>query len=288
MKKIENNTYEIIQNKTFDEERALYGLKKSRVINCTFAGPADGESAFKESRGIAVENCNFSLRYPFWHSDTFTITKCNMDEYTRAAIWYAENGEIYKCNLNGIKALRECSNVLLDGCNVKSPEFGWRCKDIVLQNCNVVSEYFMFESKNLKFNSVKFDGKYSFQYVENAVIENCDFTTKDAFWHSKNVTVINSMLKGEYLGWYSEKLTLINCLIIGTQPLCYCKKLKLINCRTENCDLAFEYSDVNAEITGGIVSVKNPKSGKITAESVGEIIMRDAEIPCRGKVIIKP
>ena len=56
MKKIENNTYEIVQNKTFDEEHALYGLKKSRVINCTFAGPADGESAFKESRGIAVEN----------------------------------------------------------------------------------------------------------------------------------------------------------------------------------------------------------------------------------------
>ncbi len=69
--------------------------------------------------------------------------------------------------------------------------------------------------------------------------------------------------EGEYLGWYSENLTLENCTITGTQPLCYCKNLRLINCRTKDCDLAFEKSDVTAEITGDIVSIKNPKSGKI-------------------------
>ena len=36
-----------IENKTFDEERALYNLDGAQVLNCTFAGPADGESAFK-------------------------------------------------------------------------------------------------------------------------------------------------------------------------------------------------------------------------------------------------
>ena len=37
-----------IQNQTFDEERALYGLQETLVRDCTFDGPADGESAFKE------------------------------------------------------------------------------------------------------------------------------------------------------------------------------------------------------------------------------------------------
>ena len=143
----------------------------------------------------------------------------------------------------------------------------------------------MFESENLTFKNVKFTGKYSFQYVKNAVIEDCDFTTKDAFWHSKNVTVKNSVLRGEYLGWYSEGLTLINCLITGTQPLCYCKKLKLIGCRTEDCDLAFEYSDVVADISGGVVSVKNPKSGRIVADGYGEIIFDSALYKCNGKVL---
>ncbi len=94
-----------------------------------------------------------------------------------------------------------------------------------------------------------------------------------------------SVLRGEYLGWYSEGLTLINCLITGTQPLCYCKKLNLINCRTEGCDLAFEYSDVNAEISGEVLSVKNPKSGRIVADGYGEIIFDSDLYPCKGKVI---
>ena len=145
----------------------------------------------------------------------------------------------------------------------------------------------MFESRDLKLKDVKMKGKYSFQYVENAEITDCEFDTKDAFWHSKNITVKNSVLRGEYLAWYSEGLTLINCLIIGTQPLCYCKNLTLINCRTENCDLAFEYSDVNATINGYIQSIKNPKSGTITVEDVGEIIRGDNVIPCTGEIIIK-
>ena len=38
---------DIIQNKTFDEERALYGRRNILVRDCAFDGPADGESAFK-------------------------------------------------------------------------------------------------------------------------------------------------------------------------------------------------------------------------------------------------
>ena len=39
---------EIIENKAFDMERALYGSHDITVKNYRFDGPADGESAFKE------------------------------------------------------------------------------------------------------------------------------------------------------------------------------------------------------------------------------------------------
>ena len=52
----------IIANQTFDEERALYGSQGVCVKNCAFDGPADGESAFKESREVQVEKCFFNLR----------------------------------------------------------------------------------------------------------------------------------------------------------------------------------------------------------------------------------
>lgn len=55
----------VIENKTFDEERALYGSKNLIIKKCAFDGEADGESAVKESADIQAEKCFFNLRYPF-------------------------------------------------------------------------------------------------------------------------------------------------------------------------------------------------------------------------------
>ena len=43
-----------ISGQTFDEERALYGQDGIVVEDCRFDGPADGESAFKESKNLVV------------------------------------------------------------------------------------------------------------------------------------------------------------------------------------------------------------------------------------------
>lgn len=48
---------EIIENKTFDAERALYGSRSLEVRGCRFDGPADGESALKESSDIIADRC---------------------------------------------------------------------------------------------------------------------------------------------------------------------------------------------------------------------------------------
>lgn len=73
-----------IINQTYDEERALYHLEHTDVIGCTFAGPADGESALKEARDVTVRDCRFSLRYPLWHTLRFTLEESHLDELTRA------------------------------------------------------------------------------------------------------------------------------------------------------------------------------------------------------------
>lgn len=276
-----------IINQQLDEERALYNLKHADVIGCTFAGPADGESALKESRDVVIKDCSFSLRYPLWHAHTFHMINSTMDEYTRAAIWYATDGKIEDSKLHGIKAVRECKLIEIVNSDIESQEFGWKSEGLALNNVTLTSEYPFFDSRNLKLDYVTLKGKYSFQYVENMTVENSNFDTKDAFWHSKNVTVKNSTIKGEYLGWYSQGLTLINCKIIGTQPLCYCEDLTLIDCEMVDTDLAFEYSDVKAAINGHVDSIKNPKSGTITVDSVGEIITEDPVIECTGEVIIR-
>lgn len=262
----------LIENKTFDEERALYNSKDTIIRSCTFAGERDGESVLKESRNIIVDNCSFSLRYPLWHTEKFELLNSKLDELTRAPIWYAKDGVIAGTTMRSVKAIRECSDISVRNSSIDSPEFGWKCRNIKVENSDIVSEYIFFDSKDVEIRNLRFSGKYSFQYMENLTIEDSVLDTKDAFWHSKNVTVRNSVVKGEYLAWFSDGLTLINCKIIGTQPLCYCKNLKLVDCETEDTDLSFEYSDVDADIVGDIVSVKNPRSGRITADSIGEII----------------
>lgn len=279
---------EQIINKQFDEERALYYLQHTDVVKCTFSGPADGESVLKEARDVGVIGCDFSLRYPLWHVQGFNMDQSTMDEKTRAAIWYACDGEIKDSVLGGIKAVRECRNISLSGCRIVSQEFGWKSSDIKLKDSSVTAEYLFLDSRDVELDNVQMKGKYSFQYMENLTVRNSYLDTKDAFWHSKNVTVINSTVKGEYLAWFSENLTLIDCHIIGTQPLCYCKNLKLVNCTMEATDLSFEYSEVEADVRGHVDSIKNPKCGHITVDSVGEVIMTDDVVmECMGEVHIR-
>ncbi|MCR5199518.1 MAG: DUF3737 family protein [Saccharofermentans sp.] len=274
----------IIENKTFDKERALYNIKDTKVIGCTFAGPADGESVLKETRNIVVDNCSFSLRYPVWHARKYELNNSVLDDKTRAPLWYSDDGIIDSTKITGVKALRECKNTLIRNCSIESVEFGWKTDNTKITDSSIVSEYIFLDSKNITIDKLDFKGKYSFQYDENITIENSVLDTKDAFWHSKNVTVTDSVIKGEYLAWFSEGLTLIRCKITGTQPLCYCKNLKLIDCEMTGCDLAFEYSDVEADIKGHIDSVKNPASGTIVADSIGEIIKEDSIMESKAKI----
>lgn len=264
-----------IENRQFDEERALYGLRDTEVVRCRFDGPADGESAFKECERIVAEDCFFNLRYPFWHVTDGTIRGAEMTELCRAALWYDRRITLEHCRLHGIKALRECEDVMLADCDVASPEFLWRCRNVTVRRVTMQSEYPFFECRDVEADHLTMKGKYSFQYVENMTITDSELDTKDAFWHAKNVTVTDSVIRGEYLGWYSENLKLIRCHIVGTQPLCYCRGLVLEDCTMENTDLAFERSEVNATVRGRIESVKNPLAARIVADEIGELILEN-------------
>lgn len=279
--------YSKIKNITDDTERAFYNAKHTHFKNCKTKGPKDGESAFKECRDIIIEKCLLDLRYPIWHAHKFNLINSYLTKNCRAPLWYSQNGNIEECNIKGVKTLRECKNITMSNNKINSTEFGWRCQNIISDNDTLTSEYAFFESKNITISNMNFKGKYSFQYVKNMVIENSNFDTKDAFWHTNNVHVKNSYIKGEYLAWYSNNLTLENCIIEGTQPLCYCKNLKLINCKMINCDLAFEYSDVNATINGSVDSIKNPSKGNIIVDDCKELIMSHSTRPLECKVTIK-
>ena len=70
--------------------------------------------------------------------------------------------------------------------------------------------------------------------------------------------------------------------------MCYIDHLVMKNCKLLNTTLAFEYSTVDAEITGKIDSVMNPSSGVIRADSIDELIVeKDKVDPLKTKIIYR-
>ena len=52
-----------------------------------------------------------------------------------------------------------------------------------------------------------------------------------------------------------------------------------------DADLCFEKSDVQAQITTPVVSIKNPRSGKIFVPAVGQVIRDDEQYG--GEIILE-
>lgn len=275
-----------IKNKRFGEERALYNLNNTKVIDCQFEGEEDGESALKEASNIELKNVFMDLRYPLWHVNGAKMNNVVMTEKCRAAIWYSDDFIINDSVLGGIKAVRECNNIEINNSKIKSLEFGWKSNNVTINNSELQGEYLFLDSNNIKIDNLKFTGKYSFQYVNNLTVRNSNFKTKDAFWHADNVTVYDTVLEGEYLAWYSKNVTLVRCHIRGTQPFCYCDNLKLIDCTMEDTDLSFENSEVYATIKGNVKSIKNPRAGRIEVDSLDEFIIEDNKFEIKADIII--
>ena len=279
---------ELIKNTEFGGERPLFASHDIKLENVTVHA---GESALKECSNVEADRCRFEGKYPFWHVDGFVIRNSVFTPGARAALWYSRNLVMEDTLVEAPKMFREMDGVKL--VNVSIPdaqETLWHCRNVELENVEVKNaDYLFMHCDNIKIKDYRQDGNYSFQYCRNVEIRNAVINSKDAFWNTENVTVYDSEINGEYLGWHSRNLRLVNCRLSGTQPLCYAHGLVMENCvMAEDCDLAFEESELDVTVNSVITSVKNPTTGVIRAKGYGEIIIDEnikAPADCRIETI---
>lgn len=235
-----------------------------------------GESAIKECSNIEAVRCRFEGNYPFWHVHGFTIEDCYFDAGGRSALWYSDHLKMLNTVIDAPKMFREMTDLYLEKVQINdADETFWRCGGIEAKTLELHGGTYPFMfSRDIRIDGLESDSKYVFQYARNVELHNARIITKDAFWEVDDVTVYDSELNGEYLGWHSRNLTLINCHITGEQPLCYAENLVLKNCTFgPDCDRAFEYSTVDADIRGAITNIKNPTSGRIVADHIGSVTL---------------
>lgn len=276
---------EIIEDGSFEGERALFNIHDKKIISSRFH---DGESPLKFAQNVELDNCTFEWKYPLWHSNNIKVTNSSFFTMSRSGIWYTKNIEIKDCIIDAPKLFRRC-----DGVNVINSNFSdasetlWNSKNIRLEHVKAKGDYLGFNAENVYVNDFYLDGNYCFDGGKNIVVKNATLNSKDSFWNCDNVVVENSTIIGEYIGWNSKNLVFINCKIESNQGFCYIDGLKLVNCELNNTDLCFEScSNVQAEVTSVIDSVKNPISGYIHALGIKELIL-DPKYVDKSKIEIK-
>ncbi len=272
---------EKIIGQEFGGERPLY-RKKDLYLEDVIIRP--GESGLKETANITCVKCRFEGKYPLWECDGFVVKDSILTVGARSGLWYSRNGELYDTVIDAPKTFRRMDGIKMRNCWIPGgSETFWDCSNIDVKDCVIErADYVFMHCENIVLENVKLQGNYGFQYAKNVVIKNCVLNSKDSFWEAENVEVYDSVINGEYLAWYSKNLKLVRCHITETQPLCYCEGLVMEDCTFgSDCDLAFEYSDVEATVKGHVVSIKNPRSGHIHVGSVGEIII-DENIKAPG------
>lgn len=277
---------ERIINQEFGGERPLYCTRNLYLENVRIHA---GESALKETAGISARHCIFEGKYPLWICDGFIVRDCLFTGGARAAIWYSRNGVMEDTIIDAPKMFRECDGISLRRSQIpNAQETFWSCRNIEIEDVSADhADYIFMHCSDIRVRNLKLNGNYSFQWTRNVEIRDSILNTKDAFWETENVTVYDSEINGEYLGWHSKNLRLVRCHISGTQPLCYIDGLILEDCTFgDDADLGFEYSSVQATVRGRIPSVKNPRTGRIVADSYGEIII-DNNIKAPGNCEIE-
>ena len=268
---------ELIEQKHFEGERALFKKANADIRNCVFD---NGESPLKESKNLSLRDCTFGWKYPLWYGENFEVRNCTFLEMARAGIWYTKDSTFKHLVIYAPKEFRHANSIVIEDVRFeKADETLWWCYDVTLKNSYAKGSYLLMQSKNVLVDHLELDGDYAFDGGENIVVRHSVLHTKDAFWNCKNVTIEDSEIDGEYFGWNSENVTLIRCKIRSHQGFCYMKGIKLVDCVIENSDLTFEYcSDIDANITSEIDSVKNPLSGSIKAKNIKTIIRDDLSI----------
>lgn len=264
---------EIIKDQEFGGERPLYTLHNAKLENVTIN---IGESSIKETGNIEAVNCTFEGKYVFWECKKFKTTNCLYRESARSSLWYSQDGTLINCRVEAPKMFRRMKGIRIENCIfTNAQETLWDCDKVEIKNSRIENaDYLGMHTNNVRIENFHLDGNYAFQYSRNVEIHNAVLNTKDAFWECENVTLTDCVINGEYLAWYSKNLRLIRCHITGEQPLCYCENLYMEDCTMgDDANLAFEYSTIKARIKGHVHSIKNPTSGHIEVQSVGDVII---------------
>ena len=275
-----------IQNEHYEGERPL-AFSRDLLIMHTAIGPGSG--ALLECERIEAHQCTFDGRRTFWHNHGSNISHSSFSAQAGEGVWYAEGIDFRRNQVEAPCFFRHSCELRIEDCAfTQAAETLWMCSAIRIRDCTFAgADHLFMHSGGIEGRKLEISGRQCLQYIRDSELHDCTISGEGALWGCQNVKIYDSVLHGDGLGWHSSKLHLISCTIHGRQPLCHARNLIIEDCRFgPDCELAFEYSSVIANIDGTLPSVINPQQGLISAQGYGQIIV-DEHDRSSGKCMIK-
>ena len=275
-----------IRQKLLGGERALFGACDLSIADTVFT---DGESPLKQSQNIDLDGCSFYWKYPLWYSKHVKARGCTWFEMARSGVWYTDDVCVEDTVFQAPKNFRRCAGVVLrDVTMTNAAETLWTCRDVRLERVTAKGDYFGMNCEDVEVDGLILDGNYCFDGARRVHIKNSRLLSKDAFWNTEDVLIEDSFIAGEYLGWNSRNMRLERCCVQSSQGMCYIDGLVMRDCKLVDTTLAFEYSRMQAEVSGRIDSVFNPAGGSIEADAIGTLILdADRVDPAQTSVVAR-
>ena len=205
------------------------------------------------------------------------LLKENLTLDEERALYGYKNTEIKNCVFegpaDGESALKECFNIVVDGCtfalryplwHVKKAQIKdscfeetcraplWystnlsisqtkihgvktlrECRYIDIEDSHISSEEFGWFCKNINIKNSDLEGFYPFFKSEKISADNLNLKGKYSFQYVKNITIRNSILDTKDAFWHAKNVTVYDSVIKGEYLGWYSDSLKLIRCRIE-------------------------------------------------------
>lgn len=261
------------KNQTFNGDKILCDSKDILIYDSTFTSEED-ILCLKNSENVKMYNVTFTSKMPLWHCVDIELHNGSFDLLKSRPLWHCESVLLRYAEFYANKSIRHsstirCQNITVDHAN----EFSWKNDHITINDSVIIGDTPIYECSNVKLSNTKITGDTALNYVNTADIRRCQIDSNNSLWYSEDVTISGSKLNGDYIGWYSKNLTIKDSVINSTHSFYSCENLKIENCIFKTSDSLFEDSTITVHVISPLESIINPKSGIITAKSIGKAIL---------------
>lgn len=155
----------------------------------------------------------------------------------------------FKGEADGESALKECKNVVADGCLFDLRYPLWHCSGVSLINCTQTPDCraALWYSADVIADRTVFGGIKAFRECARVKLGDCRIDSPEFGWKSRDITLENCTAKSEYFMFEAQNLNFTKLTFSGKYSFQYIKNAEFNDCDFNTKDAFWHSKDVTVK-----------------------------------------